>query len=205
MRQRPGAVIVDVADEAEFAAALQEARHRRDRRVLHEAPLPVPPLRPGIGMDQVDPRQRLRRRPRQQFGGVAGEQADIADIVRLDLREYLRHAVDIGLAADEAGVRKRLGFGDQVLAAAETDFEPHRFGRRIEQLREATEAPIVRCRARDAAADARSDRPGARGACGPCGGRRTSPARAAPRRHRAARRARWNRRRRGHRSVWYSR
>src|SRR5215468_11556775 len=48
MRQRPGAVIVDVADKAEFAARPDDARHRRHRRILHKAPLPVPPLRPGI-------------------------------------------------------------------------------------------------------------------------------------------------------------
>ncbi len=78
MRQRPGAVIVDVADEAEFAAWPDCARHRGHRRILHEAPLPVPPLRPGIGMDQVEARQRARRRPRQQLRGIAGEQADIA-------------------------------------------------------------------------------------------------------------------------------
>src|SRR6185312_1708164 len=59
MRERPGAIIVDVADKAEFAAALQEPRHRFYCRILHEAPLPVPALRPGIGMDQIDPRQRL--------------------------------------------------------------------------------------------------------------------------------------------------
>ena len=106
MRQRPCTVIVDVADEAKFAARLQDARHRGDGCVLHEAPFPVPPLRPRIGMDQIDPRQRVRRRPRQQFGGVAGEQADIADVVGLDLRQDLRHAVDIGFAADEAGVGK---------------------------------------------------------------------------------------------------
>ena len=71
MRQCPGAVIVDVADEAKFAAVLQNARHRVHRGVLHEAPFPVPTLRPGVGMDQVDPRERLRRRPGHQFGGVA--------------------------------------------------------------------------------------------------------------------------------------
>ena len=51
-------------------------------------------------------------------------QADVADVVRLDLRQDLRHAVDIGLAADEADVRKGLRLRDQMLAAAESDFEP---------------------------------------------------------------------------------
>ena len=54
----------------------------------------------------------------------------------LDLRQDLRHAVDIGLAADEAGVGKGLRFRDQMLAAAESDFEPDIVERRIEQLGE---------------------------------------------------------------------
>ena len=87
-------------------------------------------------MDQVDPRQRPRRGPGQQFGGIAREQPDIADIVRLDLRQDLGHAVDVGLAADEAGVRKGLRLGDQMFAAAESDFEPDVVDLAIEQLGE---------------------------------------------------------------------
>src|SRR4030081_2579128 len=63
MRQRPGTIIVDVADESKLAAWLEDPRHGRDGGVLHKAPLPVPPLRPRIGVDQIDPRQRPRRRP----------------------------------------------------------------------------------------------------------------------------------------------
>ena len=119
--------------------------------------------------------QRLRRRPGQQFGGVAGEQADVADIVRFDLRQDLRHAVDIGLAADEAGLRKGARFGDQMLAAAEADLEPDIVEpARSNSLGEIAGGAGSRCRAQDAAAGVRSDRPGASGACGPCGGRRTS-------------------------------
>ena len=161
-----------------------------DRCVLHEAPLPVPPLRPGIGMDQVDPRQRLRRGPGQQFRGVAGIEADIADIVRLDLRQDLRHAVDIGLAADEPDVRKGLRLRDQMLAAAESDFEPDILDVAIEQLGKPRRRGRSRYRAPDAAADCRSGRPGGCGACGPCGGRRTSRAHVPTRRHPAARRGR---------------
>src|SRR6266576_645291 len=49
--------------------------------------------------------------------GGARKQPDVADVVRLDLRQDFCHAVDIGLAADEADVRKRARFGDQMLAA----------------------------------------------------------------------------------------
>ena len=45
-------------------------------------------------------------------------------LLRFDLRQDLRHAVDIGLAADEADIGKRLRFRDQMLAAAEADLEP---------------------------------------------------------------------------------
>src|SRR3984885_8233393 len=134
MRQRPGAVIVDVADETKFAIRLQRTRHRSDGAVLYEAALPVPPLRPRIGVDQIDPRQRMRRRPCQQLSGVAREQPDITDVMGFDLRQYLRHAVDVRLAADEAGLRKRTRFRDQMLAAAESDFKPNHVNRRIEQL-----------------------------------------------------------------------
>ena len=53
-----------------------------------------------------------------------------------DLRQDLGHAVDIGLAADEAGIGKGARFRDQMLAAAESDFEPDFVGRRIEQAGE---------------------------------------------------------------------
>ena len=83
-------------------------------------------------MDQIDAIERMRRRPCQQFGGVAREQPDVADVVRLDLRQDFRHTVDIGLAADEARLRKSLRFRDQMFAAAESDFETNDVNRRIE-------------------------------------------------------------------------
>src|SRR3954452_8492410 len=94
----------------------------------------MPPLRPWIGMDQVDPAQRVLRQPRQQFCGVAGEQTNVPDIMGFDLRHDLRHAVDVGLATDEAALRKRARFCDQVLAAAEPDFKTDLPRRRIKEL-----------------------------------------------------------------------
>src|SRR5947199_7718729 len=116
MRQRPGAVILDVADETKFAVFYENARHCGDARVLHEAPLPVPPLRPGIGMDQIDPRQRMWWQPRQQLSGIAGEEPDVADVMGLDLCQDLRHAVDVRLATDEADFGEGARFRDQVFA-----------------------------------------------------------------------------------------
>ena len=56
--------------------------------------------------------------------------------MRLDLRQDFCHAVDIGLAADEAGIGKGQRFRDQMFAAAKTDFEPDVFKRRFENIRE---------------------------------------------------------------------
>src|SRR6266852_1045951 len=53
--------------------------------------------------------------------------------MRFDLRQNLGHAVDVGLAADEAGFRKGERFRDQMFAAAEADFESDTIDRRIEQ------------------------------------------------------------------------
>ena len=50
--------------------------------------------------------------------------------------EDLGHAVDVRLAADEAGLRKAQRFRDQMLAAAESDFETDALDCRIEQRRE---------------------------------------------------------------------
>ena len=71
-------------------------------------------------------------------------------IVGFDLRQDLRHAVDIGLAADEAGIGKGARFRDQMLAAAESDFEPDVVDRAVEQLGE-----IARALARDVERQAR--------------------------------------------------
>src|SRR5205823_11240955 len=87
-------------------------------------------------MDQVDPRQRMWWQPRQQLSGIAGEEPDVADVMRLDLCQDLRHAVDVRLATDEADFGEGTRFRDQVFAAAESDFEPDFIGPRIEQVSE---------------------------------------------------------------------
>ena len=54
-------------------------------------------------------------------------QPDISDVVDLNLRQDLGHAVDVRLAADEAAIRKSARFRDQMFAAPESDFEPDLF------------------------------------------------------------------------------
>ena len=55
--QRPRGIIRNIGYEAEFTAAAQAMRQSRDRFILHKSALPMPPLRPRIGMNEIDARQ----------------------------------------------------------------------------------------------------------------------------------------------------
>ena len=103
----------------------QDARDLRDALVLHEAALPMPPLRPRIGIDQIEARERCRRQPGQHVGRVAVMQPDVGKLALVDRSQRLGHAVDERLDADEAGARMALGLRDQMLAAAEPAFQAH--------------------------------------------------------------------------------
>src|SRR5258708_37924985 len=85
----------------------------------------------------------MRWHPGQKLGGTAGEPADVADVMGLDLSQDLGHAVDIGFAANKTRVRKCARFRDQMFAAAESDFEPYAIDRSIEHFSEIGRA---RCR-----------------------------------------------------------
>src|SRR5262249_5874125 len=83
-----------------------------------EPALPMTALRPGIGIEQIDARERAGRHPGDKVARVAEMQADIAEVLRLDQRQRLRHAVDERLAADEAHARPGGRFRHEVLAPA---------------------------------------------------------------------------------------
>ena len=95
----------------------------------------------------------------------------------VELREDLRHPVDVGLAADEAGGGIGVGLGKQMLAAAEADFQPYRRDGGVEQQFGALRCRLGRCRSQAAATATPSGRPDDDAACVPCAGRRTSLAR----------------------------
>ena len=63
-----------------------------------------------------------------------------------DLPEQACHAVDKGLAADEANVGMMRGLPNQMLARAEANFEPDLFDRRRERLLNGEEAGSARGR-----------------------------------------------------------
>ena len=58
MAERPRRIVGNVGREPELAVRPEDACERGNAVVLHEASLPVPSLRPRIGIDQVDPRKR---------------------------------------------------------------------------------------------------------------------------------------------------
>ena len=151
---------------------VKNARQPLEAVILDEAPLPVPPFRPRIGIEQVDARERARRQPVDQRAGVAEMQADIAELVGIDGGERLADGVDEGVAADEAAARVRLRLRDQMFGAAETDFQPHLVERNLRTTRADRRAPVWSDRARGAAELCRTARPAAASTHDPCAGRR---------------------------------
>ncbi len=68
---------------------------------------------------------RAVRQPGEHVARIAVMDADGARAALLDLAEQARHAVDEGLAADEADILMMLGLPEQMLAGAEADLEPN--------------------------------------------------------------------------------
>ncbi len=93
---------------------------------MNEAALPVPPLRPGVGVKQIDARERTFGKPVEQRTGVAEMQPDILERIVLDRDQRFADGVDETVRADEADARMGLGLRNQMLGAAEADFQPHR-------------------------------------------------------------------------------
>src|SRR5215218_2793639 len=124
--QGPAGVIVDVGRKPQLAAGPQDAGEGGERVVGEEAALPLAPFRPGIGVEQVHDVERRLGEARQQRGSIAVPEADVRQAVALDRRQELRHAVDEGLAADEARLRAGARLGGEMLAAAEADLEDDR-------------------------------------------------------------------------------
>jgi len=123
--QRPGRVVRDIGGEAKLAARTQDTPDRRDVHVLHEAALPVSPLRPRIWIEKVDARKRCRREPGEDVGRIAMMEPDIRCAACGYRGKCLCHAVDEGLDPNEADLRIGLCLGDHVLPAAEADLQPN--------------------------------------------------------------------------------
>src|SRR5262249_35976048 len=128
-RERISCVVSDIGRKTQFASRFQDACETAQIVVLDEAPLPVPPLRPGIGIKQIDLRKRCVGQPVQQFAGVAEMQADICRRVLVDRNERLGHRINESVGGDEPDPRVGQRLRDEMLGAAEANLEPQRFDR----------------------------------------------------------------------------
>lgn len=95
--------------------------------VGNETALPVLLLRPRIGIEKIDVIDRPIRQPIQQLRRVIIVKADIHQLAFTHACQQLGHGIDEGLDADKAGLRIFNRAVGKVLAAAETDFQTHRF------------------------------------------------------------------------------
>src|SRR6056297_1234890 len=90
-----------------------------------DEPAPVMPfLGPGIGIEQEGTRHRGLRKDIKHVPYVTGIYTNIVASFLADLAQQHRHAVDVGLAPDKAGVAVLHGLMHHVLAPAKTDFKP---------------------------------------------------------------------------------
>src|SRR5215471_17419612 len=75
--QRPGRVIRDIGDKTKFPARAKNTRQLCDGFILDEPALPMPPLRPGIGMNEIDSTERRVGEPRDQAKRIIEMQPNI--------------------------------------------------------------------------------------------------------------------------------
>ena len=122
--ERPTDIADVIRGNAQFGAVGKNARHRRQIAGPDEAPLGVARLRPGVRKQQKGPIDRSLGQGRQQQAGVVIEDTDVGKLQLLDPPDQRRDAIDEDLAADESNRGVSTGLLDQVLAAAEADFEP---------------------------------------------------------------------------------
>src|SRR3974390_3284774 len=86
------------------------------------------PLRPRIGIEQIDAQKRARRQPIDQCASVAEMQPDVRKLMQIDLGQRLRNAIDKGVAANVADGRMRTRLRNQMFGASESYFEMYILG-----------------------------------------------------------------------------
>ena len=91
----------DVAREAHRAAFRDDARDTLYPVVGNEAALPVAPLRPRIGIEQIDTREGCIGQPVEQFACVAEMQANICQRILFNCDQRFGDRVDKSICADE--------------------------------------------------------------------------------------------------------
>ena len=99
----------DVAREPEqFASGREHTRDLRDAVILHEAPLPMASFRPGIGIEQIEPADALRRAARPAHRSHRHDAGECCEARAPRCSPAPWPSVDERLDADEAGFR--MGF-----------------------------------------------------------------------------------------------
>lgn len=131
--QHPREIARIVGGEAQFGAIGHDAGERVERRSRDDAALVMAELRPGVGKENEDARERGVAQRGEQEARVVEKEADVGKVMLLDLGQELGDAVFEHLAADEAHRRMRCRLRRQMLAGAEADLEPDRFDWAIEE------------------------------------------------------------------------
>ena len=124
MGQDPAAVAGIVGRHPKLAAVGEQRGEAGGGLRVDDPSLPVAFFRPGIGEQHEDPLERRLGQAVEQQAGVVDEEADVLEILRFDLAQEARHAVEIGLDAEQPDVRVGRCLPGQVLATAEADFQP---------------------------------------------------------------------------------
>ena len=84
----------------------------------------VPRLGPGIGKEQEQAIEAGRRQARHEVARVAGVEAHVGQVKRIDVAKRAGHPVHERLGAEEEHVGPPRRLGRQVLAAAKADLQP---------------------------------------------------------------------------------
>ena len=79
-------------------------------------------LRPGVGIEDLDPIEAVRRQRFEKVPRVAAPQADILELSIIDRRQRLCNAVDERFATNETNFGMRCSFINQPRAVSEPDF-----------------------------------------------------------------------------------
>src|SRR5689334_4205709 len=80
-------------------------------------------LGPGIGMEQIDPLEAGIGQPFQHVDHIAHVQPYVRQSLAFDMAERADHAIEEGLAADEAMARSRRRLEGKMLTFAEADLQ----------------------------------------------------------------------------------
>ena len=123
---RPADVDRVIGTEAELAARLDLGGEQSDRAGIHEAPLGVACLGPGIGVEQPAAIEAGVRQALEHLDRVAHVQADVGQPAVADVHQRADDAVEERFAADEAHVGCHRRLLRHMLALAKADLDRER-------------------------------------------------------------------------------